>query len=81
MISARFRVRANARLGMTRRVERASRHEELKRARYLLHIIPARAVATQQLHIGDDAIFCRAGISTVRSDHGGQVVLALTVSR
>ena len=80
MISARFRVPANARLGMTRRVERASRHEELKR-RYLLHIIPARAVATQQLHIGDDAIFCRAGINTARSDHGGQVVLALTVSR
>jgi hypothetical protein len=47
----------------------------------LLHIIPARAVATLQPHIGDDARFCRAGINTVRSDHDGQIVLALTVSR
>jgi hypothetical protein len=47
----------------------------------LLHMIPARAVATLQPHIGDDARFCRVGINTVRSDHDGQVVLALTVSR
>jgi hypothetical protein len=39
----------------------------------LLHIIPARAVATLQLHISDDAMFCRAGNNTVRPHHDGQV--------
>jgi len=81
MISAGFRVRANAHPGMTRRLERASRHEAIEAGAYLLHIIPARAVATLQPHMGDDARFCRAGINTVRSDHDGQAVLALTVLR
>src|SRR3979490_2119877 len=70
MISAGFRVRANAHPGMTRRLERASRHEAIEAGAYLLHIIPARAVATLQPHMGDDARFCRAGINKVRRAHG-----------
>jgi hypothetical protein len=31
----------------------------------LVHFVRVRAVATLQPHIGDDAIFCRAGINTV----------------
>jgi hypothetical protein len=52
----------------------------LKRALSTAHH-PGSRRATQQLDIGDDAIFCRAGTNTVRSDDDGRLVLPFTVSR